>query len=781
MKSSFISRIASLISLIALTALPLTRGEQLEGSANLNPRPAPCCTCFRMYVEGVSDDPEHPDDGKLWPSSNGEYRADVTIVYSPNPPPNTVCDESISVKVTGRVLADGIEVHQEVKSIIVSEDEPEKTLAFILPADLVRQGGEWEFTSYCPGDSDSEEGENEGNVQLDDSAEGCEPITLDLGGCKACEDSCEITGGGGMDENGNVTLSTTNTDGDVGGEIKYRPGGFSNPGTSSLTANVPAGMTVNRGPNGHITSINTGTTLIEVMPAEAEILAEDPNAFTITHKIIGSPAPPFRTTTISFVTDAGASRLRMDSSFDSTTTRHELTNPTAPAFASFNEVGSSFHLSKGRITTDGFVPLSRLIYVKNEPSPGKRVHRRRMTERASASDPWFTSSNIETTYEKQIHGWVTTKEVIDPTGEALTSTWVYYQPGEITGPGGSTQGLGRLKQHSRYDGYESFHTYSLNTRTVTTPFAGNIAGKTTTTTWNPGAKTNIVTTTVGGNIVSKTVTAHTPTTSTRTVHTSAGGTLVTTTTYKTSGEDFGGRPALVIHPDGTRTVYTYTRNPDRGFTTQIDKLSAPNGTEPDTGIRTTTTTDPRGNTISTQTVAIGYNGVGVMESMTVTTSDFIGRPTATLHLPVNVTTATTYNCCGVASEEDIYGNKTFYAYDGLQRLIKTNRLGVTTATVRSTRQTAFNNFEPTEWQIQGKFTKTYRYPEAVEENLSSGLQMDDANLVSYSESNLAGTLMVSGSPAPLVTSPMTWSLPPQPSLTCPENHPSSGTTSPTSP
>ncbi|HEX7261758.1 MAG TPA: hypothetical protein VF258_08085, partial [Luteolibacter sp.] len=378
----------------------------------------------------------------------------------------------------------------------------------------------------------------------------------------------------------------------------------------------------------------------------------------------------------------------MDSTFEGSTTRHEQTEPSPGILV----------LEIGRLTGTNFEPIRQETLVKNDSIVGKRIHRRTIKERPTSAASWHTVSDIETTEEHQVNEWVQTKEINDPSGAALTSTWSYYQPGELTGPGGSIEGLGRLKLFSRHDGYQTFHTYTLNETITITPYAGNLNGKVTTDTWNPGAGTRTITTTAGGQVLSKTHTIYTDTSVTSIDHISQTDTLTTVTHYGTSGQDFGGKPLRILHADGTLTTYAYSRNAGGGYTTVTENGSTANSTTVAKGTRTTTTVNSRGTTILRQTTAIGYGtGSALFDSMAVTSIDNLGRALIVAHHPVAAsatgefaaatgaawTTTTQYSCCGVAKETDMYGIPTFHAYDALQNPIKSNRLGVTIETLRN--------------------------------------------------------------------------------------------------
>ncbi|MFM2243092.1 MAG: hypothetical protein RLZ97_1947, partial [Verrucomicrobiota bacterium] len=709
-----------------------SHSEAGNNTENNNPTPAPCCSCIGMVVHGVVEDSE-AGIKRVKPDSDGGYQAQATALLIPKPPEGTTCNGEYPVTITATLRSQGIKVSVQSKSTTA----PGGTLTFDLPADVGRMGDEWEFTITCGGSASDQGSGSLPEGESINATEGCSSVTLTLGGCESCASGhCSQTGQTDT-KSSSFTVnipSTVAAGGTAEGSLDFYTPNFANPGPGALLANVPASFAVARDAQGTITSVDTGAATLTVQQADAALLALDPNAFTVIHK--DPTGTPFRTTTISFVEEAGVQRLRMDTAFEGVTIRHEQTQP----------VPGTLVLEKGRLNAGTFEPLWQETLVKSEAQPGVRVHRRTVRERAVATDPFVATSDIESTWEKQIRGWVRTKEIIDPSSASLTSTWTYYQPGEITGPNGAIEGLGRLKHHVRYDGYESFHTYALNQATVTTPHEGDPAGRLETVTWNPANKTKTTVISVAGVPIEKSVVSHTATSQTRVVHTSESDTLTSITHYVPSTQDFGGRPLKTLHPDGTLTTYTYTRHPGGGFTTVTETGSSTDSSTVTRGTRTTTTVNSRGTPILRQTTAIGYGtGNAVFDSWAVTSVDNLGRPLATAYHPTSValtgesasatgavwTTTTSYSCCGVAQETDMYGIPTFHAYDGLQRRIKTHRMGVTLET-----------------QHQGLTTNTYRYPETVTNSLSSALNGTAATLVGKSVTNLAGTLRESWTPDP---------------------------------
>ncbi|MES2982261.1 MAG: RHS repeat-associated core domain-containing protein [Verrucomicrobiota bacterium] len=233
-------------------------------------------------------------------------------------------------------------------------------------------------------------------------------------------------------------------------------------------------------------------------------------------------------------------------------------------------------------------------------------------------------------------------------------------------------------------------------------------------------------------------------------YTSENQTLTSITYYKAIGQDFGGKPIRTIHTDGTITTHAYIRNSGDGITTITESGATTDGINVSQGMRNISTTNSRGTTILSKTEAIGYGSANslVYDVMAVTSVDNLGRALTTAFHPTSATvagevatasapawtTSKTYSCCGVSSETDKYGVITYFAYDHLQRQIKSNRLGVTTET-----------------QYKGLTTETHRYEETVYASLSPALQGTGATLISKSVTNLSGTLQESWSPDPTST------------------------------
>ncbi|QTN31241.1 RHS repeat-associated core domain-containing protein [Akkermansiaceae bacterium] len=717
--------------LAAIPAPGQQQGDTTGSEKTYNQDPDLCCECIKMKTE------------RQKPDTKGNVPVIVTVTHTGA----TDCPDSVDFTVSAHGLDAPAAVPDQDGTVAAGQSV---TLTFLITPDQNRTCEEWEFTLTC------EKSDSYCDRQIvtlrpcggDDSCSDCDGESAEPSASQP-EGPGNFASGDGPssslqddDVTFSATFPTTRSNGGMSdGSMRFVSRDFTFPGRAGLITNFSPDFDTTNSLGGILSKVQTKAGLAEVEVTDGP----GQNAFTVTHRDPVGFA--FRTTVISWLTAGGEQTLRMDSTYDGTTTRHEQTQPQPGTLV----------LKKGRVIDNEFVPLLTDTLVKTE-SNGLRTYHRTVETRASGSHAWHTVSDTETTWEKQIFGWMKTKEVIHPGGAALTSTWTYYQPGDFpppevgVSPGGFEldRAVGRVRHFIRYDGYEAFYTYSLFSRSVTTPYAGNPAGKTTTSSWDAATMTQTITTRVGNHIISKTVRKHGPG-STMTVdeYTSEGTKLTTTHFYKESNIDFGGKSARAVHPDGTLTTYSYTRNAGGGYTTVTDNGQANTAkTAVTKGTRTTTTRNSRGTVILSKTEAIGYTGAaGLYSSMAVTEVDNLGRALTTAHHSAGPSagpsdeqatapfpaynTYTAYSCCGVSKEIDMYGVKTFHAYDGLRRRVKSNTLGVTIETV-----------------YDGLTTETHRYAEEIDTSLSSALTDNDINLVSSSYRNLSGTLSESGSPDP---------------------------------
>jgi RHS repeat-associated protein len=707
MKSA-LALVASLMALSLGTPQLHAQTTPFNGStANINPDPKKCCECIEIKVNNQVLDAPNRNLGPFSVAQTGNYEFDVQVNVKPG------CDISI----------ESYSVSPKASQGRSNGPLPMQGQTLQVTPSVIRESGKQFTVKVICVNAQGQKGECSIDFEIEEK---CDPCGSDG---KVCPISLPPTT---LSNSFTVSLPVPSEIDGLKGFLRYYTKDFSYGGRSALFASLPAAYGTPQLSGPLFESITQGqwTTLVE------DISGQD--AFRVIHK---RGTTVVRTTTISFVEESGVFKHRMDTEFDNSVTRHEQTNPSQGVYV----------MKKGKVVAAVFEPIWEETLTKTYPSANIEVQRRVIRERADAAASWSVTSDIETTFERIVHDWEKTKEVIDPSGAALTSTWSYYGPGEITGPGGSVKGLGEIKQHVRYNGYQEFHTYSLNQQSIAVPYAGNPAGKVTTTDWDPGTKTETVTTEINGQLVGKAVTVHTPTTRATTTYTSASDSLTTITHYQASGQDFGGKPILIVRPDNTITTYSYTRQTTGGVETVMEEGASSNGTTVSQGMRTTLLTNSFGTVIYRKGEAIGYStGSTIFDSMAVTSVDVVGRALMTEYYPTSVnisgenisatgaawTTTAEYNCCGVAKETDQYGIPTFHAYDHLQRRIKTNRLGVTTELVRN-----------------GLTNETHRYPETVSASLSPAFAGTSATLVSKSVTNLAGTLQESWSPDPTSTTP----------------------------
>jgi RHS repeat-associated protein len=770
---SFLSLLLSFTPTIAQTSPGETEHSSATGD---NPTPAPCCNCISMEINK-----QHQMPGEKQATPEPDKQGNVSVEVIVRHTGATDCPQSVKFTVSANGTDAPAALPDQNGTVAAGESV---TLTFVITPDESRMCEDWEFTLTCENGSiycDRQE-ITVGCVETCTSCDGdtAEPSASQPGGpsgdssgsgaqSSSASGSVPVLGGNppsnflGYDITFSAIIPTTKSFGGMtSGSLRFEARDFTFPGRRGLIGNVS--------PDFAVTSLTDILSKVETKAGAAAVVITDgpaQNGFTVTHR---DPAgSDFRTTVISWLNEGGLQRLRMDSTYDGTTMRHEQTQPQPGTLV----------LQKGRVIADGsFVPLHTESLTKTS-TPGIRVYRRKVKERASGSHPWVIISDTVTTWERQIFGWMKTQEITDPEGAALTSTWVYYQPGDFSGPGAGIvddsptlhRAVGRLKHHIRYDGYEEFHTYSLFSHSVTTPYARDVAGKTTVSTWDPGSKMNSITTRVGGTILSKTVRTHSPGGMTVDKYTSENEKLTTLHTYRAVNQDFGGKPEKTFHPDGTLTTYSYQRDTLLGGYTTIIEHGARdlqnNGTTVIKGTRTTTTRNSRGTVILSKTTAIGHGtGSDVFSSMAVTGVDNLGRALVTAHhapAPVAVgeaataddaayITSTSYSCCGISSVTDMYGVKTFHAYDGLRRRIKTNTLGVTIETVHTGTPAADvlpgQNGENPDGSVCNVFTEIHRYPEEASNGISSTLVDNNANRISESRRNLSGTRRESHSPDP---------------------------------
>ncbi|MBI5770482.1 MAG: RHS repeat-associated core domain-containing protein [Verrucomicrobia bacterium] len=157
----------------------------------------------------------------------------------------------------------------------------------------------------------------------------------------------------------------------------------------------------------------------------------------------------------------------------------------------------------------------------------------------------------------------------------------------------------------------------------------------------------------------------------------ATGNLVTESLAFATGP-FANRYARIVNPDGTASLTSYALSTGGVLTTTI-KTGLPNAARTDIvdGRRTVTFTSAAGQT-TTEAVTDIASGLA-LTSWTATTFDSVGRPTRIDHSDGTYVTRT-YACCGLASERDRTGLVTTYGYDLLGRQTSVTRAGITIRT-----------------------------------------------------------------------------------------------------
>ena len=700
---------------------PPTNTGILTQPVNPNPKN---CKCIDVTING------HPvnQTAGQYPSAidqgNGTYELPLTVKVK-----GTNCSK---VKITSITVdsENGAQVNFSPPCSAGSTSyEGKVVITGFIPS--VSQEPKWNIVVKLSGDPDTDDSSTDPGCIF--------PFTVG-GGCKACKEGCSSGATpSASQESGscdvNIPMGESNG-GDTGGSLRFHTMDLSNPGPAGVAALVPSSFTINR-TNDVITSVVSPVLTMALIAAPTQF---DPHAFTITNTLSGATTP-FRTTTISLVEDNGTTFLRTDSTYSGATFRfqqsktHTNASGTTPA-------SDSWLLESGPVSGTSFTALRKESLTITTPQLGTNIHRVTVQERVSASSAFATVADTATTWNKFAWGWEMTKEVIDPAGEKLTSTWTYYQPGETTNPNASTEGYGMLKSHTRYDGHQEIHTYWLNNHQTILPFAADPQGLSLTRTWNPGTNTLTTTRKVGANTLSEETQIYNYSipSLTTTVKASGSQSLTTVTVLYPYGSDFGGQPKTVTHPDGTVTTYTCTYSRDTSTPpnitgkTVIVRSGLVSGTTTTHGTTTTTVYNAHGTPIlGTTTLTAGTNSI-TTDSYQVTAQDAFGRAETTSHFGDLHTTSQSYNCCGVATSTDMHGETTFYAYDGLRRQIKSNTRGVTNQTTRN-----------------GLTIETRRYPEAVNSTLSPELNTAATTLVGKTTRNLTSTSTTSESPDPSST------------------------------
>lgn len=158
----------------------------------------------------------------------------------------------------------------------------------------------------------------------------------------------------------------------------------------------------------------------------------------------------------------------------------------------------------------------------------------------------------------------------------------------------------------------------------------------------------------------------------------AGDNLVTETLTYASGT-FAGRERRIRRPDGTVVLTAYTRAAD-GSLTVVEQRGAPSasGDSVSDGLRTVTVLGAWGQTVSGRSLDVA-SGL-VLEGWTATAWDALGRATR-FDYDDGTYVLRTFDCCRLVSERDRRGELTQLTYDALGRPVAIRRNGVTLRTL----------------------------------------------------------------------------------------------------
>jgi RHS repeat-associated protein len=311
-------------------------------------------------------------------------------------------------------------------------------------------------------------------------------------------------------------------------------------------------------------------------------------------------------------------------------------------------------------------------------------------------------------YEKLRCGWRKVRDVLDPDGAAIATTWTY-EEGSANPADPKPNGYGLVKSEVRPDGAWQQYFYDADSRVIrqvagylNSPFGVESQARVEIITYSSSNPIETHVTTVQGQEVARSYLAEFDRTGDHEIDrqqitaTTPGaawndsGNFVTTTCYYKSDHPTAllrGQIKWTKAADGVLTAYGYAQS-GANFIETHDR-GAPNtgATAVIAGTRTITTTNPERQKIAEQVVDIA-TGL-TLSNWTALTVDTLGRSTeigyddGTIRSIAYVgSSASCGSCSGsgnflIESETDRNGVITTYAYDALNRRTDTTRLGVT--------------------------------------------------------------------------------------------------------
>jgi len=313
------------------------------------------------------------------------------------------------------------------------------------------------------------------------------------------------------------------------------------------------------------------------------------------------------------------------------------------------------------------------ILVKQEYTSNGLKYRREIRYIGSMSNP---VSKEDRTYCEYPWG----EEVVSETVKGATTTYEFYTDA-------TANGYSKQKKVTYPQGNHITYEYNDNHEVIRqTELRGSLTYVTTFEyEYDANAKKRTTTTiqTVGDTVISKnksiTYEDRTGSNPDESIRFDENGNQYVTKTWYTQGPNgtYDIRPRRQENPDGTATVYTYSRSGNSE--TNTTETGVFNGDSLVLGTRQVSISNENGVNVSTESWFIdSANNVNIKTASTVNSNfDEFGRARTTTYLDGSTVTRT-YGCCGVASETDRDGVTTTYAYDEFKRVSHTVRDGITT-------------------------------------------------------------------------------------------------------
>lgn len=472
--------------------------------------------------------------------------------------------------------------------------------------------------------------------------------------------------------------------------LSYRSENLGNPGRSAVKfeGHIISGISATTNTGSSLGTVQTGNTVATLIDSAS---TEDPNRFQILYAYIDDPrdnppTPVYRTMTFEM---AGGNFVFTDES-EGVSQVTVYSKPDANTWT-MTENG------KRRTTRETTHNTTSLLV---------NVHT--VEEKSDVDGSWQIVSKVEEHKGKFNWGWEVTKQIVDPGGLNLVSTFDYYDYDELNPSTLQVQRLGRIKSETLPTGfvrtYDYLPTDTYNSAYSTVDiiqehFADTAGGKVTRIHYGTiaGVASVLHEEFVAGELVSKREVSGTTTLRTEKVYTSAtAAPLVTEYRYPSAST------SETLYPDGTaervtsqvlggiltKTTLRGVKNPGSGhYLIQGDE----------------TVQEIRRSGVEQKTIRRKiYNGTAFrLEEKVMAAEDHRERKTRMDVFYGNSAFKDhseyySYSCCGVASETGREGLTRRYFYDDLGRVRKTHYMGLANETLR-----------------HGLTVHSYRYPESL--------------------------------------------------------------------